>query len=142
MTSPFGGNNDFMRFMCTVAFSRLLQCLMYMEYCIMAKPSSISPFRKRVAFFRSVFVSVGKSKNTNTHKILYWFKRLLLILMYYTAVFILSKFGINQFPGLSPKTFLQRSRCSLCSHHQRTGASIDLNIHGSNPQQFSFMING
>ena len=73
--SPFGARNDLTLLICTSAFSRLLQCRTYIEYCSIENPSFWSDFRNRAYCFLSFFVSVGRSKKTKTHIILYWFSR-------------------------------------------------------------------
>src|ERR1035437_6123593 len=62
--------------MCTSIFSLLEQCLIYIENWNMVKPSSIIFLRKPAATLRSFGVSVGKSKNTSIHKILYSLSRI------------------------------------------------------------------
>jgi hypothetical protein len=47
ITSPFGGRIAFVLFMCTSAFSWLLQYLIYILNCSMVNPSRIRSLRKR-----------------------------------------------------------------------------------------------
>ena len=76
--SPSGGKIRFTRLICTSAFSALGQWRTYIENWNIVKPSCSSCFRKRAYSLRAFFVSVGKSKNTNTHMIRYSLKRALL----------------------------------------------------------------
>ena len=70
-TFPYSGNIAFTRLMCTSAFSVLGQCRKYILNWNIVNPSANKFLRKSAEAFRSFFVSVGKSKNTNTHIILY-----------------------------------------------------------------------
>ena len=64
---PEDGIERLTRLMCTSIFSFDEQCRTYTEYCIIEKPSFSSALRNCAAWRLSVFVFVGKSKNTNSH---------------------------------------------------------------------------